>query len=105
MRQRRPAWVRKFAATVMVGVLVLIVAAAAGKFLGWFDDVATVTLKSQRAGLVMNPDAKVKLRGVDVGKVASIRSEGSQAELTLHINSSDMHLLPANVRADIKSNT
>ena len=27
---------------------------------------------SQRAGLVMNPDAKVKMRGVQVGKVASI---------------------------------
>ena len=29
---------------------------------------------SARAGLVMNPDAKVKMRGVQVGKVASIEA-------------------------------
>ncbi|MFT3716093.1 MAG: MCE family protein [Gordonia sp. (in: high G+C Gram-positive bacteria)] len=105
MRQTRPDWVRKLAAVIMVGGLVLIVGVAGGRFLGWFDNTRTVTLDAPRAGLVMNPDAKVKLRGVQVGKVASIEQNGDHARLTLHIDTDDLPLIPANVRADIKSNT
>ena len=45
-----------------------------GLFQGSFTDTVPVTVVSPRAGLVMNPDAKVKMRGVQVGKVASIES-------------------------------
>ena len=47
---------------------------AVGLFQGSFTETVPVTVISQRAGLVMNPDAKVKMRGVQVGKVASIES-------------------------------
>ncbi|MGO3326994.1 MCE family protein [Gordonia sp. (in: high G+C Gram-positive bacteria)] len=97
--------VRKLAATVMVVSLVVIVALASGQFLGWFQDTKTVTLFAPRAGLVMNPDAKVKLRGVTVGHVASVREIGDQAELKLDMNSGQLSSVPGNVRADIKSNT
>jgi virulence factor Mce-like protein len=63
-----------------------------------------VTVVSPRAGLVMNPEAKVKMRGVEVGKVGSIdvRPNG-QAVLNLEMQPSQMHLIPANVLVDIAS--
>lgn len=97
--------VRKLAATAMIVSLVVIVALAAGQFLGWFQDTKTVTVFAPRAGLVMNPDAKVKLRGVTVGHVASVEEIGDQAELKLAMNSGQLSSVPGNVRADIKSNT
>ena len=55
-------------------VVIGIVAVAVGLFQGSFTETVPVTVLSPRAGLVMNPDAKVKMRGVQVGKVASIES-------------------------------
>jgi len=54
----------------------------------------------------MNPDAKVKMRGVEVGRVASIatRSDG-HAVLKLDMNPSQLHLIPSNVGVDITSST
>jgi len=61
---------------------------------------------SSRAGLVMNVDAKVKMRGVQVGKVDSIDSRpNGQAVLHLAMYPSDMHLIPANVLVDLTSPT
>lgn len=105
MNRERSSRVRKFAALTMVVVLTAIVVLAVGQFLSWFSSTQTVTLHAPRAGLVMNPQAKVKLRGIEVGRVSSITSDGEQAVLKLDMRSSDLKRIPANVRADIKSNT
>lgn len=97
--------VRKLAAVIMVGLLAGIVTLAAGQYLGWFDSTQRVTLYAPRAGLVMAPDAKVKLRGVEVGRVGTITESGDQAVLTLDMASDQLRFVPANVHADIKSNT
>lgn len=104
-RQERSNAVRKTAAVIMVGSLIAVIIAASGAFLGWFTKTETVTLHASRAGLVMSPDAKVRLRGVPVGTVKSISEQGNQAVLTLEINSDQMSLIPGNVNAQIKSNT
>jgi len=65
-----------------------------------------VTVISQRAGLVMNPDAKVKMRGVQVGKVDSIEwLPNGQAALHLAMYPSQLQFIPANVLVDIASST
>lgn len=104
-RVERSTAARRAAAIVMVGALIAVIAAASGQFLGWFDSTRQVTLEAPRAGLVMNTDAKVKLRGVEVGRVGSITSRGDQAILTLDIDSDQLADIPGNVIADIKSNT
>lgn len=83
-----------------------VVALTAFSFRGDFDDSVPVTVLAPRAGLVMNPDAKVKLREVPVGTVASIeeRPDG-QAALHLAIDPSKLRLIPANVLVDIASTT
>lgn len=79
---------------------------AVGLFQGSFTETVPVTVISQRAGLVMNPDAKVKMRGVQVGKVASIESlPNGQAAIHLAMDPSQMHFIPSNVLVDIASST
>jgi phospholipid/cholesterol/gamma-HCH transport system substrate-binding protein len=89
-----------------VAVIVAIVAVAVGLFQGSFTQSVPVTVLSSRAGLVMNTDAKVKMRGVQVGKVDSIESRpNGQAVLHLAMYPSDLHLIPANVLVDITTPT
>jgi virulence factor Mce-like protein len=90
----------------MVVAIVAIVALAVGLFRGGFTETVPVTVISQRAGLVMNPDAKVKMLGVQVGKVDSIeeRPDG-QAAIHLAMDSSQLHLIPSNVLVAIASST
>ncbi len=70
-----------------------------------FASTDTVTVLSPRAGLVMDKGAKVKYRGVQVGKVEAIDYAGDQARLTLAINSDDMHFIPSNASVRIASST
>jgi virulence factor Mce-like protein len=90
----------------MIVVLGLIIAVAIGLFRGSFTKTVPVTVISERAGLVMNPDAKVKMRGVQVGSVASIeeRPDG-MAALHLDMDPSQLKLIPENVDVDIASST
>ncbi len=97
--------VRKTAALIMVGGLTALIVGAAGQFMGSFKSTEQVTLHSPRAGLVMNSDAKVKLRGVTVGRVKSVGESDGQAILKLDMDSDQMSSIPANVTAEIKSNT
>jgi virulence factor Mce-like protein len=54
----------------------------------------------------MNPDAKVKINGVEVGTVSSIdyQSDGTAA-VHLAMDPNQLHLIPGNVKADIASST
>src|ERR1700761_999243 len=98
--------IRALTGLVSVAVVAAIVAVAVGLFRGRFSETTPVTVVSPRAGLVMNPDAKVKMHGVQVGKVDSIESRpDGQAVLHLAMNPSDMHLIPANVLVDITAPT
>jgi phospholipid/cholesterol/gamma-HCH transport system substrate-binding protein len=98
--------IRALTGLVTVAVLLAIVAVAVGLFQGSFSETTPVTVLSPRAGLVMNPDAKVKMNGVQVGKVASIESRpDGKAVLHLAMYPSEMHLIPANVLVDLTSPT
>jgi phospholipid/cholesterol/gamma-HCH transport system substrate-binding protein len=91
---------------ITVVIICLIFAFAVGLFRGSFTETVPVTVIAQRAGLVMNPDAKVKMRGVQVGKVASIESlPNGQAAIHLAMDPSQLRFIPGNVVADIASST
>jgi len=97
---------RALTGLMTVAVLAVIVAVAVGLFRGSFSKSVAVTVLTPRVGLVMNPDAKVKMHGVQVGKVASIDAlPDGQAALHLAMYPSDMHLIPANVLVDLTSPT
>jgi phospholipid/cholesterol/gamma-HCH transport system substrate-binding protein len=98
--------IRALTGLATVVVIAGIVAVAVGLFQGSFAQTVPVTVVSRRAGLVMNTDAKVKMRGVQVGKVASIDpGPNGQAVLHLAMDPPQLRLIPANVLVDITSNT
>lgn len=97
---------RPLAGLGLVVALLIVLAVSIGLFAGKFTETVPVTVISDRAGLVMNPDAKVKMRGVQVGTVKSIdyRPDGTAA-LQLDMDPSQMPLIPENVNVDIASST
>jgi phospholipid/cholesterol/gamma-HCH transport system substrate-binding protein len=103
--------VRSGAARPLAGLglfvaIALIVALAIGLFRGSFTPTVPVTVLSDRAGLVMDKDAKVKMRDVQVGKVAGIESRpDGTATLRLAMDPDALRLIPSNVNVDITSNT
>ncbi|EID09972.1 virulence factor Mce [Mycobacterium xenopi RIVM700367] len=98
--------IRALAGLVTIVVIVGIVAVALNLFRGGFAETVPITVLSPRAGLVMNPDAKVKMRGVQIGKVDTIESRANgQAVLHLAIDPSQLKFIPANVLVNIASTT
>lgn len=99
-------YARPLAGLGTVVVIGLIIALAVALFRGSFAETVPVTVISDRAGLVMNPDAKVKMRGVQVGKVSSIEAKpDGTAAIHLAMDESQLHLIPSNVAVDIASST
>jgi phospholipid/cholesterol/gamma-HCH transport system substrate-binding protein len=94
-------------------VLFLVVIAISGLtamlFSGTLRSYEPLTLVSDRAGLVMEDGAKVKLRGVQVGEVTGIGAEtgaaGEVSKLNLKIDPEPFKYLPSNLEAEIKSST
>jgi phospholipid/cholesterol/gamma-HCH transport system substrate-binding protein len=104
-RKRREAGLQPGLWTVIllafiIGGFVLTV----GAFNRDFRPYARVTLTSDRSGLVMEPGAKVKLRGVQVGRVAAIQP-GEPVKLQLELYPEQLKYIPANVAADITATT
>ena len=97
-------------APVLVLVIAAITALTALLFSGTLRKTVPLTLVSDRAGLVMEDGAKVKLRGVQIGEVTSIgpdRTVGGAnlSKLNLKIDPGPFQYLPSNVEAEIKSST
>lgn len=70
-----------------------------------FTPVVTVTLVADRAGLLTEPGADVRLRGVQVGKVRSVQREEKGARLELALDPEAVPRIPVGVTADIAPNT
>ena len=89
----------------LVAVVAALVFVAAASFRGTFHSSVPVTLTSDRSGLVLENGAKVKLRGVDVGRVRKIEGGQGDARMLLDIDSDQIHFIPANVGARINVTT
>lgn len=101
-----PEIVRPLAGLTTTAVIVGVVTLAATLFRGGFDEWTPVTVMSPRAGLVMNPDAKVQFHGVQVGKVSAIDEQpDGRAAIRLAIEPSRVPIIPENVTVDIASTT
>jgi phospholipid/cholesterol/gamma-HCH transport system substrate-binding protein len=118
--QRRPPYKWAGVGILLVGVLVL--ALVYGQFRGDFTTKTKLTMLAARAGLVMDPGAKVTYNGVEIGRVAAISEIAGgaadaltcpqvlpagkpAARFTLEVYPKYLNLIPANVNADIKATT
>ncbi|KAA0111160.1 MCE family protein [Mycolicibacterium sp. P1-5] len=79
------------------------------QFRGDLTRKTTLTMVSDRAGLVMDPGSKVTYNGVEIGRVTKVsevnRGGKAAAELTLEVVPHYISLIPANVDAQIKAST
>ncbi|MCP9271158.1 MCE family protein [Mycolicibacterium arenosum] len=99
-RRRKLVW-----AVALVAAVVLFVYATMGFFTQTFTSYSRVTLTSDRSGLVMEPGARVKLRGVQVGEVGSVNSGRDSVSLTLNLFPDQLQYIPANIEARIRATT
>lgn len=91
-----------------IGLVLVVVAAFAlttALYTRAFADPAELTLETSRAGLVMDPGGKVKLRGVEIGRVGSVEPAGDGVEITLEIDRDELDSIPADVVAEIRATT
>jgi len=70
-----------------------------------FTEVDRVTLHADHAGMQLSEGADVKLRGVVVGEVRSVRADGTKAILELALDPSQRRLIPADVTARLLPKT
>jgi phospholipid/cholesterol/gamma-HCH transport system substrate-binding protein len=96
-----PAWW----AVILFAVIAAIVVVCSMLFAGTLRTFVPVTLTSERAGLVMESGAKVKLRGVEVGRVSAISGGSQPVSLKLDIFPDQARYIPANVEAEIRATT
>ncbi|MFC4124453.1 MCE family protein [Nocardia rhizosphaerae] len=96
---------RKLAALALVGLLVAGASLAIALFQGAFTNTAVVLIDTPRTGLVLDPDAKVKVRGVEIGRVTDIDLRDDGAQLRLAVDPDQLKLVPANAGVDIRSTT
>jgi phospholipid/cholesterol/gamma-HCH transport system substrate-binding protein len=96
-----PAW----HTLILVVVFAVLVWLTWALFAGTLKDEVPVTLTSDRAGLVMETNAKVKMRGVQVGRVSGITGGKEPVVLKLDIDRDQIKFIPANVEAQIRATT
>jgi phospholipid/cholesterol/gamma-HCH transport system substrate-binding protein len=100
-RYLHPAWW----SLILVAVITGSVMVTAGFFSGTFRSFVPVTLTSDRSGLVMESGGKVKMRGVEVGRVATISAGSQTVSVQLEIYPDQIRYIPANVQAQIRATT
>jgi phospholipid/cholesterol/gamma-HCH transport system substrate-binding protein len=89
----------------MFAALLAFVLVCSALFAGTFRSYDRVILTSERAGLVMESGAKVRMRGIDVGRVGSIQVSRGPVSLELEIDPDQIKYIPANVDAEIRATT
>ena len=98
---RHPGW----STLIMVAVNVLFFYVTLSFFRGSFTSYVPATLVSDRSGLVMEPGAKVKMRGVQVGRVSTVQGGVEPVKLKLEIFPDQISYIPSNFQARIRATT
>jgi len=70
-----------------------------------FTRVTTVTVKADRAGLQLPKFGDVRIHGVLVGQIRSVRQDGSQAVIKLGLEPGAARNIPDNVSVEIRPTT
>jgi phospholipid/cholesterol/gamma-HCH transport system substrate-binding protein len=103
---RNPTPIRNRVVGALTVVFFVGLAVFAYKFYkGDINPGVQVTLRTGNAGLLLDPQSKVSVKGVQVGTVRSVTSEGGQAVVHMDLKPDKAKHLPANVVADLRPTT
>ncbi len=90
---------------LFVALIGAVIAGTIAKYRGVFEDNVSVSVETDRAGLTLATGAPIKLRGVEIGRVAEIHSgEASgtgKVTIDLEIDADKFDRVPADVTAQI----
>ena len=95
----------RIAAAILAAVVLVAVVFTYLSYTAAFTPTDAITVTAPRAGLVMETDAKVKYRGIQIGKVERIAYAGDEAKLTLAIDRSELRYVPSNAKVHIGGTT
>ena len=96
---------RRLSGLAFLLVLAGLVGLAVAFYQKAFTPVVQVVLKADHVGNQLSAPADVKLRGLIVGEVREVSSTGSGATLDLALDPEQVHLIPANVQAQLVPKT
>ena len=99
----------KLAGLVLTLITIAAIVLVYFQFRGDFLNREQLTMMSARAGLSMDPGAKVTYNGVEIGRVATVNAVDvggePQAKIVLDVDPKYIELIPKNVNADISATT
>ena len=105
--KREPPY--KLAGLILALITIAVVVLAYMQFRGDFLNREQLTMISSRAGLSMDPGAKVTYNGVEIGRVGKVQAvsvgDQPQAKITLDVDPKYFKFIPQNVIADITATT
>jgi virulence factor Mce-like protein len=96
---------RRLSGIAFLIVIGLLVQLAVWLYQKRFVDVVDVSLRTDRIGNQLTKHADVKLRGIIVGEVRGVRSDGDVAVLQLALDKDKAGLVPNDVRAQLLPKT
>src|SRR5690349_5424369 len=106
-KSRTPPY--KAAGAILTLLVVIAMVLVFLQFRGTFLDREDLTMMAARAGLSMDPGAKVTYNGVEIGRVGQVDQVDvggePKAKITLKVDRQYLHLIPKNVNADITATT
>lgn len=86
-------------------ILALLLALAVGAYAKAFTPVVRVSLETNRIGNQLMAQSDVKIRGLIVGEVRGVSSDGEKATIDLALDPDRVELIPANVEARLLPKT
>jgi phospholipid/cholesterol/gamma-HCH transport system substrate-binding protein len=97
----------KVYALIMIGVILLAAVLAAAAYNKAFTASIPVTVKADRAGLQMHPNNRVKIRGVDLGRVESVDLNAAHdgVDIVLALDPGLAEQVPSNARVSLEQLT
>jgi phospholipid/cholesterol/gamma-HCH transport system substrate-binding protein len=99
----------KIAGLVLALLTIAVLVFVFMNFRGDFLDREKLTMMAARAGLSMDPGAKVTYNGVEIGRVGAVDAVDvggePHAKITLDVNRKYLNLIPKNVDANIMATT
>src|SRR3954447_5907260 len=96
---------RKFQGIAFVLMLILFFALVVGMYNKAFVKFIPVQLRTDRIGNQLSLNADVKFRGVNVGDVRVLHTNGETATMKLAMKPNQITLIPSNVQARILPKT
>ncbi|MDN3296556.1 MCE family protein [Streptomyces ficellus] len=101
---RMPVKLRLYG-VVFIAVLALLLSLSVAVYQQVFTPVVRITLEAGTLGNQLEPRADVKLRGLLVGEVRTVRADGEKATLDIALNPEHVSHIPADVRARLLPKT